>query len=294
MFEKINQYVDRYLIQLFCAALLFLSVVAVTWRHIVVQIPVGYAGIIYRPLSDGVDLNKVYTEGIHVVLPWNTITQYDVRILSKELKIEAMTSDLLKSNATLTFQYQVDINTLPLLHKFVGKDYLDKIVIPALLTASRASIGEWPADQAFTSELMTVSKTIASNADRDLIDTISPPGLTAIRFVRIAAAELSGMTFPAEYEKAIDAKLTQSAVAQSYQYKLQAAKSEAERLEIEGEGIRKYQQLIQAGLTDNFLRLKGIQATQALAESNNSKIVVFGTPGTSGLPLVLGDTPTKK
>jgi regulator of protease activity HflC (stomatin/prohibitin superfamily) len=75
---------------------------------------------------------------------------------------------------------------------------------------------------------------------------------------------------------------------------LLAAKSEAERLEIEGEGIRKYQQLIQAGLTDNFLRLKGIQATQTLAESSNSKIVVFGTPGTSGLPLVLGDIPTKK
>jgi hypothetical protein len=132
MLEKINQYVDRYLIQLFCAALLFLSVVAVTWRHIIVQIPVGYAGIIYRPLSDGIDLNNVYKEGIHVILPWNTITQYDVRILSKELKIEAMTSDLLKSNATLTFQYQVDINTLPLLHKYVGKDYLEKVVIPAI------------------------------------------------------------------------------------------------------------------------------------------------------------------
>jgi regulator of protease activity HflC (stomatin/prohibitin superfamily) len=141
---------------------------------------------------------------------------------------------------------------------------------------------------------MTVSRAIASTADQDLIDTINPPGLTDIRFVRINAAQLSGMTFPAEYEKAIDAKLTQSAVAQSYQYKLSAAKSEAERLEIEGEGIRKYQQLINAGLSDNFLRLKGIQATQALAESSNSKIVVFGTPGTSGLPLVLGDTPTKK
>ncbi|OZB47496.1 MAG: hypothetical protein B7X60_06065 [Polynucleobacter sp. 39-45-136] len=294
MFAKINHFIDRYLIQLFCASLLVIALVVVGWRHVVIKVDTGHLAVLYRPFSGGVDLETVLGEGLHLVAPWNTVTDYDAHILTHSLKMEVMTSDLLKSTATISFQYQINEGTLPLLHKYIGPKYLEKVIVPTMLTAARSRFGKYPADKAFTADVSALSQEIAGTADRLLVENINPPGLNSLRFVRVPSAEVSQMTFPPDYEKAIDEKLIQSAIAQSYQYKIQAAKSEAERLEIEGEGLRKYQQLVQPGLTDNFLRLKGIQATQALAESSNSKVVVFGSAGTSGLPLILGDTPAKK
>ena len=62
---------------------------------------------------------------------------------------------------------------------------------------------------------------------------------------------------------------------------------EAERKVIEAEGIRKFQQIVSAGLTKDFLRWKGIEATQLLANSPNAKVVVIGS-GADGLPIILG------
>jgi hypothetical protein len=41
-------------------------------------------------------------------------------------------------------------------------------------------------------------------------------------------------------------------------------------------------------MTENYLRYRGIQATEELAKSTNAKTVIFGS-GPSGLPLILGN-----
>ena len=57
---------------------------------------------------------------------------------------------------------------------------------------------------------------------------------------------------------------------------------------IEAEGIANYNRIINASLTSNILKQKGIDATLKLAESTNSKVVVIGS-GKDGLPLILGN-----
>jgi hypothetical protein len=66
---------------------------------------------------------------------------------------------------------------------------------------------------------------------------------------------------------------------------LSVAKKEAERKRIEAEGIRDFQEIVTPGISENFLRWKGIEATLDLARSDNSKVVVIGAQ--NGLPLIL-------
>ena len=42
-----------------------------------------------------------------------------------------------------------------------------------------------------------------------------------------------------------------------------------------------------SSLTENFLRWRSIEATLALAQSPNAKVVVVGNSGTGGLPLIM-------
>src|SRR5271166_3448776 len=54
---------------------------------------------------------------------------------------------------------------------------------------------------------------------------------------------------------------------------------------IEAEGIRDFQRIVTPGISPNFLRWKGIEATLDLAKSANTKVIVIGAQ--NGLPLIL-------
>jgi regulator of protease activity HflC (stomatin/prohibitin superfamily) len=66
---------------------------------------------------------------------------------------------------------------------------------------------------------------------------------------------------------------------------LDRERQEAERKRIEAQGIADFQRIVAQGIDERLLRWKGIEATQALAESENAKIVIVG--GRDGLPLIL-------
>ena len=121
------------------------------------------------------------------------------------------------------------------------------------------------------------------DADLSTTDTISTS-----RISLLMNTEITSISFPKEVEEAIEKKMVELAKADGYKYILEAARQEAQRKEIEAEGIRKFQDIVRPGLSDNYLRWRGVEATQSLATSNNSKIIIFGS-GPTGLPLVLGD-----
>jgi hypothetical protein len=69
-------------------------------------------------------------------------------------------------------------------------------------------------------------------------------------------------------------------------------KRESERKRIEAEGIRDFQQTVSQGISDSYLRWRGIEATLQLSQSTNSKVVIIGS-GKDGLPIILNtDTAT--
>ena len=49
-----------------------------------------------------------------------------------------------------------------------------------------------------------------------------------------------------------------------------------------------WREILSASLTDKILQDKGIEATNKLAESPNSKVVIIGS-GESGMPIILGN-----
>jgi prohibitin 1 len=62
-------------------------------------------------------------------------------------------------------------------------------------------------------------------------------------------------------------------------------RQEADRKKIEAQGIWAFQDIIARGLSDKLLTWKGIEATEKLANSQNTKVIIVG--GKDGLPLIL-------
>jgi len=68
------------------------------------------------------------------------------------------------------------------------------------------------------------------------------------------------------------------------QFVLQREQLEAERKAIEAGGIASFQKIVTEGISDQLLRWKGIEATELLSKSPNTKIIVVG--GKDGLPVI--------
>ena len=81
-------------------------------------------------------------------------------------------------------------------------------------------------------------------------------------------------------------KQKQEQEALAYKFRLQKEEQEADRKRIEAEGEAKANHIVNSSLTPNLLKMRGIEATLKLANSNNAKTVVIGS-GSDGLPLIL-------
>ena len=107
------------------------------------------------------------------------------------------------------------------------------------------------------------------------------------QFVQVDAILIRDITLPEQIRGAIENKLKEEQEAERYQFTIQKERLEAERKAIEASGQAEYQRIITQSLSEQFLRFKGIEATQKLAESPNAKTVIIGS-GKDGLPVILG------
>jgi regulator of protease activity HflC (stomatin/prohibitin superfamily) len=105
--------------------------------------------------------------------------------------------------------------------------------------------------------------------------------------IDMRALLIRSINLPPDIKAAIETKLTREQEMFAMTYINEKESLEADRKLIEAKGIANYNRTISASLTVNILKLRGIEATNKLAESANSKVVVIGS-GKDGLPLILG------
>src|SRR5271166_4438348 len=97
-----------------------------------------------------------------------------------------------------------------------------------------------------------------------------------------------GIELPNAIVTAINRRIEQYYISEEYKFRVAREIRESERKKIEAEGISEFQQVVSKGISESYLRWRGIEATLQLAQSSNSKIVIVGS-GKDGLPIILGN-----
>jgi hypothetical protein len=106
--------------------------------------------------------------------------------------------------------------------------------------------------------------------------------------IQIIDTLVLSIELPPAIVAAINRQTEQFYLIQEYRYRVEREAQESRRKQIEANGIAAFQQTVGQGITDSYLRWRGIEATLALSQSQNSKIVVIGG-GKDGLPIILGN-----
>jgi regulator of protease activity HflC (stomatin/prohibitin superfamily) len=277
--KRLRGWHERHQLKIIIGLFVFVFGVIALWPFVVVYIDSGHAGVYYSLFFGGTDTRRVRHEGIQFKLPWDKIFDYDVRLQQLVYTYTVISADGLIIQFKTSVRCRPRLDNLGKLQRIVGPDYADKIVIPETQAALREVVGDTPIDQIYSTNITVLQKAILRSVEQ-----------VSGKFIEIDDILITGIDIPETIKQAIEAKITQQQNALQYDYVLRVAKKEAERKRMEAEGIRDFQNIVTPGISENFLRWKGIEATLDLAKSNNSKVVVIGAQ--NGLPLILDTSST--
>jgi len=163
------------------------------------------------------------------------------------------------------------------LHNEIGPEYGKRIVRDVVRSAAREIIGKYIPEELYSTKRDSIRTGIEVKVRKKLAE----------KYLTLEAVNLRSIKLPDAIKQAIENKLVQEQEKQQYDFKIAKESKEAERKEIEARGIRAFQEIVSQGISQDYLRWKGIEATEKLADSENAKIVVIGS-GKDGLPLILG------
>jgi regulator of protease activity HflC (stomatin/prohibitin superfamily) len=253
--------------------------VLILWGSLTITIPSGHAGLLFHTFGDGINTEEQpMNSGFHFKAPWNKVYEYEIRQKERMEKLEVLSSNLLKIEMDMTVFYQPDINKLGRLEIERGKNYEEKVIVPAMRSVAREVIAKYLPEEFNTTKRDEIQTEIDDRMREKLSENYLQLNDVLIRNIRL----------PRKLEEAIERKLQQEQESLEYEFRLDKAAKEAERMRIEAEGIRDYQEIVSRGISQELLKWKGIEATSALANSQNTKVVVIGS-AKDGLPLILGD-----
>jgi len=250
--------------------LIFLSQSSVT-------ISAGQSGVLFRTFGGGIDREVTYGEGFHIIAPWNEMIKYEVRQQEKLERMAVLSSNGLEISLEVSIWYQPRLDKLALLHQQKGVDYAERVVAPAIRSATRSVIGRYTPEEIYSTKRDAIQKEIQIETKK-ILDS---------QFIQLNECLVRDITLPPTIKTAIENKLKQEQESLEYEFKLEKAKKEAERQQIDAEGKANANRILNASLTEKILQEKGINATLELAKSPNSKVVIIGDK--DGMPLILGN-----
>lgn len=240
----------------------------------VTRVGTGHVGVI---TLFGRVTGETLPEGMHLINPLKTNNEMSIQTQTVKESASVPSSEGLMMSLDTSLIYHLNPDHAAEVYQKIGGDYEDKVVEPTLRSAIRESTASHTANALYTGEREMVAKQIFDQVTTQL----SQRGLILENVL------LRDIQLPSTLKASIEAKQQAEQEALAMNFRLQKETQEAQRKRIEAAGVRDFQQIVAQGITPSLLEWKGIEATETLAKSPNSKVVVIGN-NKNGLPLILG------
>lgn len=287
MFRRIRRFFSDRGPEIAVFVVLFLIIAVILAPRMIYTIPPGHAGVVWKRFG-GTVLDHTLGEGLKVILPWDRIYIYDLRLQLVDQEFQALSADGLTVSIDIAYRYWLVRDKVPLLHKTVGPDY-EKIILTAAIGArARDVLGRNTPEEIYSFRRVAIQDEILREMQSDVREVTAPQVGKNINFINVEDVFVRAIKLPPNVEEAINRKNQMQQRSLEYDYRLILESKESERKRVEARGIKEFQDIVSQGITESYLRWRGIDATQALANSPNTKTIIIGS-GKDGLPIILGN-----
>lgn len=249
--------------------------ITVFWPFCTTTVEAGHTGVYFSKFFGGTVTHKTLAEGLRLKLPWDTVIQYDSRLQSKDYEIVTLSKGGLNIKVNISVLWYIEKGQAGALHVTAGPDYLTRVIDPAVVSAVRSVIGSLEQSRLYDGNPLQLQDEVMKLLHETLIDAPFTIHSILIREVSL----------PGEMTDAISGKFVAEQNVLAERYRVLESIESYKKSYVDAEAVRIGQSIINNGMSEAYLRYLGIQATLALAESDNAKLVIIGDK--DGLPLIL-------
>ncbi len=242
-------------------------------------IPAGNVGVVdfFGNVSD-----FTLKSGVNFVNPFANVVKFNIKRMEIKENMSVPSKEGLSVQLEISLVYQLNPDRANYIYKTVGVNFADVILIPQFRSVVRGVTSKSEAKALYTSQ--------REGVERDIEDQLR--AMVEKDGIMIVSAPMRQISLPEGLTVAIEEKLKAEQESQRMQFILLKEKQEADRKRIEAQGISDFQVIVTKGLSEPLLKWKGIEATEKLANSKNTKVVIIGA-GKNGLPVILGNDQEK-
>ena len=238
-------------------------------------VPAGTVGVV--DFLGNVNDNTLKA-GVNIVNPLAKVVKFSIKTQEMKEIMNVPSEEGLSVQLEISLLYKLNPEKANEIYKTVGPNYTQIILIPQFRSVVRSVTARYQAKALYTAS----REKLAGEIYDELNKLVGPRGIT------IESSPLRQIVLPPGLTKSIEEKLQAEQESQRMEFVLNKEKQEAERKRIEAKGIRDFQAIVSEGINQNLLRWKGIEATEKLANSKNTKVIIIGS-GKDGLPIILGN-----
>ncbi len=304
----------RHLPGLSVTLMVTLLTATVLYPYVIITVPSGAVGVLWKRFNGFdaycwcfvgrgtiLDPRELRDEGLHIIWPWDKLFLYNLRLQSSTQTYNAISKDGVNVAIQINIRFQLFHQPIAVLHKFIGPEYLISVISPEIGSEAREVISQYSAEEVYTSR-EAIQQKIRNNSQKSLgmhlnnliqTDAMEQPDPKHYNdflqnSIQILDTLVLGIELPPPIVAAINRQTEQYYLIQEFKFRVEREAEESKRKQIEANGIAAFQRTVSQGISESYLRWRGIEATLALAQSSNTKIVIIGS-GKDGLPIILGN-----
>jgi regulator of protease activity HflC (stomatin/prohibitin superfamily) len=273
----------------------------------------GEVGVVRTP--HGMDPH-IYTAGDWRIGSDDRATVYSVRSQEHAERLEVQSADGLGIMLDTSIRYHVAPDEVLALDQELGPSYYEVLLGPTLKSQARRVVGRFTPDQIYSTQREQIEKEIREGIDNAikgrhvvleavLVRNVVLPAPLQMAITNKLEAEQSAlkMKFVIAEQTAEDQKALEEAKAQAQRSKIEAesqseavrtraqaaadaariaAQAAADAKRLDAQATADFQRLVATNLSAAILKLQEIEATKALADSPNAKLVLMGAGSSTG------------
>ncbi len=237
-------------------------------------IPAGFVGI--QDFFGNVSASKLLP-GIRLIVPFTRVIKMSFKTQELRETAEVPSKEGLIMDLEVSVLFRIDPGMADQIYKGVGEEYKGVIVEPQVRSSIREITASYEAKALYSAEREKIAQEIFNLTKR----------FTEKRGIIIEQVLLRKIGLPEVVANAIQEKLRREQEAEQMKFVLQKEQQEAERKRIEAQGISDFQRIVAQGISPMLLEWKGIETTEKIAASANTKVIIIGN-NKNGLPIILG------
>lgn len=190
-------------------------------------------------------------EGLYIKLPFfEKVKRVDVKVQKEQVVASAASKDLQTVTSQVALNFHLDAERVAEIYREVGLSFKDRIIDPAIQESVKASTAKFTAE-----ELITKREIVKEDIKLHLKDRLDNRGIL------VDELNIIDFDFSAQFNKAIELKVTAEQEALAAKNKLEQIKFEAEQVVVSAQGRAKALQIESDAIRSNaqILELRAIE-----------------------------------